>query len=261
MTTTTYASDSVDIVDTGALFVALNSLIAYNASWKQPVDNFVYNVYNNRSNYKDLVPILEAAGASNSIYAYYFVSGFASFWPQQLGNIPNQIMTNIVNSPKITTYNVTLPDAPITCEPLLLSIFELNNNGARLMGLMNQVYLAHEAYYNATHTYVAFSEGNGEDNYVYEWVVSANGTAWTITTLGGGPYLGNPIIYTKVAFSFLALYNTTYARNTAVYLEQALPTPTQGYYDGADTLGISLSQASNDGNSMILDAALYAIQK
>jgi len=261
MTNTTYASDGLDITDTGALFVALNNLITYNASWKQPVDNFVYNVYNNRSNYADLVTGLQAYVNSNSIYGYLIVSGFACFWPQQLDNIPNQIMINIDNSPTITTFNVTLPDVPITCEPLLLSIFELKNNDTRLMNLMNQVYLAQEACYNATLHYVAYSEGSGEGSYIYEWVVGPNGTAWMITTSDGRAYSGNPIIYNKVAFSFLALYNSTYARNTVICLEETLPTPTKGYYDGASIRGIELSETTNIGNSMILDAALYALTK
>ena len=45
------ATDSVDVVDTGRLFVALNNLKEYNPSWAQRIDNFVYNVYGNRSDY------------------------------------------------------------------------------------------------------------------------------------------------------------------------------------------------------------------
>lgn len=129
------------------------------------------------------------------------------------------------------------------------------------MSLMNQVYLAQEACHNATLQYVAYSEGSGEGSYIYEWVVGPNGTAWMITTSSGRAYSGNPIIYNKVAFSFLALYNSTYARDTVINLEQALPTPTYGYYDGADFRGKALSETTNIGNSMILDAALYALTK
>ena len=115
------------IVDTGKLLVALNNLRVYNSSLTARINNIVYddNGAGNRSNYASLVPSVKDNAGSNSVYAYYCWSGFASFWPQQLRNIPSQIMTNIFNSPTITTYNVTLPDTPITCEPLLLSIFEL----------------------------------------------------------------------------------------------------------------------------------------
>ena len=44
-------------------------------------------------------------------------------------------------------------------------------------------------------------------------MVLPNGDTWKITGTGSSVYLNiNPIIYNKVAFSFLALYNTTYAR-------------------------------------------------
>ncbi|MGA3291068.1 MAG: DUF3131 domain-containing protein [Candidatus Bathyarchaeia archaeon] len=255
------SNETADVVDTGRLFVALNRLIAYNPGWKQPIDNFVYNTYGNRSNYAALVPSREGDDSSNSIYAYYIDSGYASFWPQQLGDVPNQIMNNIFNSSTVTAYNVTLPDAPISCDPLLCSVFELNNNNSQLMGLMNQVYLAHEAYYDATGHYVAFSEGSGFLNdYIYEWVVASDGSTWKITTSRGAAYAGNAVIYNKVAFSFLALYNTTFARNTVVYLEKVLPNPTNGYSDGADNTGHLISGVGSDTNGLILDAALYAIQ-
>jgi hypothetical protein len=116
--------------------------------------------------------------------------------------------------------------------------------------------LAHEAYYNATRQYVAFGEGNGFSTSAYldEWVVLPNGDTWVV------PAGLNPIIYNKVAFSFLALYNTTFARNMVVYLEQCLPTPTNGYYDGADNSGTLVADLGSNTNGLILDAALYAIQ-
>jgi hypothetical protein len=116
----------------------------------------------------------------------------------------------------------------------------------------------------ATGEYVAFSEGNSPSGFVWEWVVLPNGDTWKIQNqgdLGSNSYLGmNPVFYNKVAFSFLALYNTTFARNMVVYLEQSLPTPTNGYSDGADNSGNLVSQVGSNTNGLILDAALYAIQ-
>jgi hypothetical protein len=255
------ATGSVDIVDTGRLFVALNNLKAYNYSLAQRIDNVVYNRFTNRSDYAALVPSIQSDNASTSIYAYYYWSGFASFWPNQLANAPDTILNNMFNAGNITTYgNVSLPKAAISGDPLLCSAFELNST--RLMALARQVYLAHEAFYNATGEYVAFSEGNSVSNgYIYEWVVTPNGDTWNITAAMTGAYLDiNPVIYNKVAFSFLALYNTTFARNMVVYLEQSLPTPTNGYSDGADNSGNLVSQVGSNANGLILDAALYAIQ-
>jgi hypothetical protein len=262
------STEIVDVVDTGVLFVALNNLISFNSNLTAQIDNIVFNESGNPdggSNYAALLPDIESYASSNSIYAYLVASGFASFWPQQVGNVPNEILNNIVNSPTIISPygNVTLPDAPITCDPLLLSVFELGNNDGRLMGLMNQVYLAHEAYYNATHEYVAFNEGNSPNNgYIYEWVVAPNGSTWQITNEAQNTYYDiNPVVYNNVAFSFLALYNSTYARNTVIFLEEALPSPTNGYSYGADNDGGIVAEVGSDTNGLILEAALYAIQK
>jgi hypothetical protein len=257
----------VDVTDTGRLFVALNNLINYNNSLQQQIDNFVGNVNGNRSNYAALVHGIEKASLnSTDIYSYLIASGFASFWPtnNQLSSVPSKIMYNIFSAN--VTYspygNVSLPEASILGDPLLCSVFELNNNSSQLMALSRQVYLASEAYYTATRQYAAFSEGNSPYNgYIWEWVVLPNGDTWKITGSGSSAYLNiNPIIYNKVAFSFLALYNTTYARNMVIYLEQCLPTPTSGYYDGADNRGNLVADLGSNTNSLILDAALYAIQ-
>jgi len=262
--TATSSPETVDGTDTGRLFIALNNLINYDSSLKQTIDNIVYNDNGNgnRSNYAALMPSIESLASSTNIYAYLIASGFASFFPS-LSNVPPAILNNIFSAN--ITYspygNVSLPDASITGDPLLFSVFELNNS-PQLMALSREVYLASEAYYTATRQYVAFGEGNSPSNgYVYEWVVLPNGDTWTITGSGSGAYLKmDPVIFNKVAFSFLALYNSTYARNMVVYLEQVLPAPTKGYSLGADNNGNSVSSVGSDTNCLILDAALYAIQ-
>jgi hypothetical protein len=251
--------ETVDVIDTGRLFVALNNLINFNSSLTLPIDSIVYG----RSNYTALVPSIESSASSTSIYAYLIASGFASFWPDQLSYVPSTILNNIFSAN--VTYSpygkVSLPAVSITGDPLLFSVFELNNNSSQLMALSRQVYLASEAYYNATGQYVAFGEGNSPSNgYVWEWVVLPNGDTWKITGSGSAYLIMDPVIFNKVAFSFLALYNTTYARNMVVYLEKVLPDPTKGYSLGATNNGALVSSVGSDTNSLILDAALYAIQ-
>jgi hypothetical protein len=262
------ATATVDVVDTGRLFVALNNLRVFNSSLASRINNIVLNGTENPnggSNYAALVPIIgNDSLTSTSIYAYYCWSGFASFFPD-LSNAPDTILNNMYNAGIITTNGVQLPKAAISGDPLLCSAFELNST--RLMALARQVYLAHEAFYNATGEYVAFSEGNSVSNgygYIYEWVVLPNGDTWKIIQAGSSSYLNiNPInfiIYNKVAFSFLALYNTPFARNMVVYLERSLPDPTNGYFDGADNGGNQVLTLGSNANGLILDAALYAIQ-
>ena len=65
-----------------------------------------------------------------------------------------------MNSGNVTTpEGVTLPQCKITGDPLFGAIFDLTNNPAQLTTIAYQVYLAHEAYTNATGMYRAFSEG------------------------------------------------------------------------------------------------------
>jgi hypothetical protein len=253
-------TDTVDVVDTGRLFVALNNLRAFSSSLAQRIN---YIVLYGRSNYTVLVPGIQGDSAtSTSIYAYYCWSGFASFWPNDLSNAPSTILNNIDSAGTVTPYgNVSLPKATILGDPLLCSVFELNNNDSRLLALSRQVYLAHEAFYNATGAYVAFSEGNSPNGFVWEWVATGSGDTWKITQSGNPSYLNmDPVIYNKVAFSFLALYNTTFARNMVVYLEQSLPDPTKGYSDGADNSKNLVSSVGSNTNGLILSAARYAIQ-
>ena len=147
------------------------------------------------------------------------------------------------------------------CEVLLQSVFELEPD-SRLLELAKQVYLAHEARYNATGKYVAFSEGNtGLDvpSYTYEWVVLPDGRTWTITDPSGSDVEITPIIYFKVAVGFLAIYNTDFTRNMAEYVESHLPEPTSGYVDGIDENGRLVATIIDKTNGLIIGAARYAI--
>jgi hypothetical protein len=256
-------NSNIDAVDAGRLFVALYNLKIFDSSLASRVDDFVYNKHN-RTDYAALVPGIKSRSlTSTSIYDYYVASGFASFFPE-LSNAPDAILNNMRNAGNVTTYgNVSLPKAYVSCEPLLCSVFELNNTSPTypiLMALAKQVYLAHEAKCNETGEYVAFSEGGSPQGFIWEWVVLPNGETWKITGWSGSYLEINHIIYNKVAFSFLALYNTVYARNVVIALEQCLPDPTSGYSDGADNSGNLVSSVGSNTNGLILSAARYAIQ-
>jgi hypothetical protein len=255
-------TDAINIADTGRLFVALTNLKAFNATLTNRIDSFVNNINHNRSRYVDVVPAIKSESlTSTNIYAYYVLTGFASFWPDQLSDVQQRIVRNIMAKPTINTpENISLPSIRLTEDPILCSIFELNNNPSQLTSLARQAYLAHEAYYNATNgKYRAFGEGNTfSDEWAYEWIVYDNRT-WYVTNVEG-PSNMTPIIYTKVAFSFLALYNTTYARNMVMYIEDKMLNPTDGYSNGVDESGTLLGGTGLHTNGLILSAARYAIQ-
>ncbi len=166
------------------------------------------------------------AGSVN-IYDYYVVCGFADFWPSQFSSEANTILSNIVNAPTVETYGVALPEAKITSEPLLLSIFNFQQPNASLLNLSRQVYLAEEARYNATGKYTAFSEGNivGEsgETYVWEWVVLPDGSTWVIEKDQTSVISVTPVVYLKVAVGLDALYNTNYTQSMVDAIAPCFP--------------------------------------
>jgi hypothetical protein len=262
------STNNVDSADTGRLLVALNNLKSFNFSLASRINNFVYNSFHNRSDYSVLLPSIKGESmVSTSVYSYFAVAGYESFWSSELTGAANSVLNNILSVNKTTNglYGVSLPKATISCDPLLCSVFDLPDN-PNLIELSKQVYLAHEAKYNATGQYVAFSEGITSTNFIYEWVVLPNGDTWKIMNAGETSYVEmNPIIYTKVSLSFLALYNTAFARNMTIYLERSLPDSTNGYYAGAD-FNVDIFNANlvltidSNSNGMILSASRYAIQ-
>lgn len=262
------SNETVDVADTGRLLLALNNLITFSQQntfdWTQRIDNLVYNQNQNRSNFAALVPAIKTdITYSINIYSYYVDSGFGSFFPA-VADATTEVLNNILSRPQEAVSGVMLPNGSITCDPLFSSIFELSNNDPRLLNLASQVYLAQENNYNATGQFVAYSEGYGNSNrYIYEWVVGPNGQPWAITDDTQTHYFNNisPFVYTKTAFSFLALYNTTYAKSVTVFLEKILPEPSGGYYDGADNNGNLVDSLGSNTNGLVLDAALYAIKR
>ena len=204
---------------------------------------------------------VDALTNSKNLYDYYVASGFAGFWPSRFSTLASTILNNIVSAPTVSTYGVSLPASKLTCEPLLLSVFNLDSN-AKLNGLAKQVYLAHEARFNATGKFTAFSEGNtglNSPDYVYEWVVKDDGSTWTIEDVDQVKVGISPIIYFKSAVGLLALYDTSFTESMASYIESHLPNPSNGYSDGIDENGRVDTSNIDKTNGMIIGAALYAI--
>ncbi len=251
-------TDVQNAADAGALLVALNNLRVFQPDLAGTIDSIVYNY----TNYAPEEQAVSALTGSTSIYAYYIASGFAGFWPSTFSTLASSILNNILTAPTVSTYGATLPISDLTCEPLLLSVFNLApNNG--LNGLADQVVLAQEARYDATGKFTAFSEGNtglADPSYVYEWIVRSDGSTWTIDDSNTGQPVGiSPIIYFKAAVGLLALTDTSYTENMVSYLESNLPTPSNGYSDGVDENGRVDTSTIDKTNGMIIEAALYAI--
>ncbi len=248
---------TTNVADSGKLLVALDNLKTYNSNLSIRIDNIVYN----RVNYAGLLYEIDNLATSINIYDYFVTSGFAAFWPEK-SSVPTTIIDNILSTPKLDLNGAELPIASITCEPLFHSIFDLKHPDSRIFNLSRQVYLAHEGWYNSTGIFRAFSEGLTVDRFAYEWVVLPDGRTWSVLDEHGSNFGIIPIIYSKVAYSFLSLYNSTYARNMVVNLEATLPDPWTGYYAGMHEDGESVVNGVGcNTNGLIVSAARYAIEK
>jgi hypothetical protein len=257
-----FGTSTQAVEDAGKLLLSLNNLKLLKPDLAPRIDNIVYNLHN----YEPLAGYLDTQRSSTSIYRYYAAMGFAGFWPDRFSPVANAILDNIIMAPTVSTYGVELPQSQLTCEPLLLSFFELPLD-TRLQKLAKSVYFAHEARSLATGKYIAFSEGNTElsySPYVYEYVILPDGQTWVRQDVSGRATQIPEIIYLKVAVSFLAIYNTTFARNMVdslmARLAPALSYQLAGYGEGVDENGRACYTPYDKTNALIIGAARYAIE-
>jgi hypothetical protein len=103
--------------------------------------------------------------------------------------------------------------------------------------------------------------------YVYQWIVTPGGETWKIT-----PKDVTPIIFTKAAFGFHALYNTDYTRQLIDYLvrkneerKNTLPyllfLPRKGFIEGVDENGRIVADLVDKTQVIIIESAYYALKK
>ncbi len=243
--------------DTGKLLVALKNLKLHRPELAERIDHVVYE----RIDYESLASRVDGWTTSLSLYAYYCSTGFSYFWPERHAPVAEAVLENIMSAERVETHGVSLPKADITCDPMLHAVFELKND-PRLLELAQQVYLAHEARYETTGKYTAFSEGNtdlGDPTYVYEWVVRSDGRAWLVKDHSGRESDIAPIVYLKVALGFSAIYRTDFADEMAEYILNLLPEPNDGYMDGVDEDERLVKTIIDKTSGLIIEAARYAV--
>ncbi|MDR0471207.1 MAG: DUF3131 domain-containing protein [Nitrososphaerota archaeon] len=253
----------IDIADTGRLFVALNNLKDYGDYYTTKINRIVYGQNYGRTNYANIVPTIKnIAETDTNIYAYYTIRGVEAFYPE-LADSATKVLDNILSSEYIDVgSNVMLPKARISCEPILCAFFEIKNNDPRLKTLLDMTYSAHEAYYNESNKFRAFGEGpdSTSSDWQWEWIVLPDGQIWTTLNSAQEPIIRPPMIYTKIAFSFLAIYNTNYTKNMCIYLEQNIQEPENGFAYGVDENENPLNSLGILTNGLILNAARYYIE-
>jgi hypothetical protein len=251
----------INIYDYGYLLIALYRLQICRPDLAGAIGSLVQTRFNSSFLASQVVPSF-----CQWDYNYFIAHGFEHFGYGNCSQVSEAL--NLLNSSqsqaKVTVYGVQLPKISLMCEPLLLSTFNLDPDPI-VSKLMQGVYLAHEGRYNATGKWTAMSEGNtglNSPSYVYELTTTSDGDSWVTS-----PTPITPIAYFKVAISFLALFNTTFARGMVSYLEPHLLTNTglltvsTGYMDGVDESGRVVTMITDKTNGLILNAAKYAIER
>ena len=252
--------------DAGALFAALKNLEEAKPQFKIRVDNIVYNVTNYEPLNKvvdNLLGKVQNGQRQLEIYDYFVMRGFACFWPQRFNPEADAMLTAYSKAPILNYSGITLPAIKLTSDPLLMNSLYFQQQDSRVLNLASQAYLAQEARYNMTGKFTAFSEGNSDDGFIYEWIATSTGT-WVIQNLEGYDNFTDitvtPVVFLKVAAGYLALYNTAYAQSMVNFILKQLPNPVNGYKTGIYESGDALQAAPDDGNSLIISAARYALE-
>jgi hypothetical protein len=265
--------DQATATDAGKLFAALKNLETYNPSLKTRIDTYVYNITNyepRKISVDVLLPQYLKGTRPPNLYDYYVTKGFACFWPERFSAEAEGMLDFYYSRTPINYSGIILPKIAVLCDPLLMCMFEFENNDPRIVNLSRDIYLAQEARYTATGHYTAFSEGNtgidGANSFIYQWVTAADGRTWvcqTVTNSGVAKDTNlTPIIFFKAAIGQRALYETSYTQQMVDYLTSNMPAPSQGYNAGIDENGRVLSTVNAGvSNGLILSAAWYAIEK
>ncbi len=203
---TPYASDGAD---QGRLLAALYALKTYRSSYAAQV-NAIFN--RSKSYYNTLYTQLGV-----EYYSYLMAEGYAAFGYDE-SNIFNGIEN--YNGATVSVYGQNLPRVYTVAEPIILALLEsdtlVHQPSSSFVDFANRVKLAQQGRYSNTGKLTAWSEGGYAPNsgqtdpyYMYEVILDNDGVSTWVMKLGStyyNPSTEPPLVYTKVAFSYLALY-------------------------------------------------------
>lgn len=234
--------------DCGRLLLSLDDLRVFRPDLTARIGSLVA-----RHNFQALAESSYFAG--NDIYPVYLAQGYHAFG---FSTPRLRSVESLGGGSYVSVYGESLPKAWVTTEPLLSAILENRSVHVRYRTYSDRVFSAHQKRYEATGNLTAFSEGSywGPYYYVYEWVVNALGETWTV--YASEKIHAVPLVYSKIAFAFHAIYHNQY---TNLLVSQLSPlqssSPSGGYYEGKSEEGATLSVLSDKTNGMILAAARY----
>ena len=177
------------------------------------------------------------------------------------------------NGPFVTLEGQILPQVDTTAEPTLHGVLELGLGG-KFFEYTRRVYEAQKARWERTGKLSGWSEGcHPEHEYVYEWMIDGGGGTWVIKKHDGTPINIErsrtlPLMYTKVAFAYLAIFSDNSYTSSLFKAVSGLEHSEYGFGEAAFENGesaIVLWETNIEGfysqntNQIVLSAARYAL--
>jgi len=237
--------------DAGRLLIALYRLKQYRPDLADDINYIV-----ERTNYAYFAERCSTEG----FYAYYIAHGYSLFGfnTSKVQKALNFI-ERIPEMEKVNVYGEDLPATEITTEPILHAVFELEL-AQEFYDWAYKVYRVQEERYKATGKPTAFTEGayHAPAHYIYEWIVLSRDKIWYIITPKGQPMDIPPVVYTKAAFGMHAIWSSSYTETLIQYVSGV--ETEKGFYEGIDEEGRIISILTDKTNSLIINAARYALE-
>jgi len=253
-------AQSTNACDEGRLLTALYKLKQHSPDLAQVIDDIVSRV--------DYVK-LALGVVANHFYDYYIARGFKFFGFDGYEPIARalQVVQKMAGDEHIEVYGERLPKVEVTSEPMLHGLLELDPQPL-FKDYASRVYRVQEKRWEATGKLTAWSEGAYPvyPYYIYECIVSAppyEGT-WIIYSKGIGVVNITPVVYVKAAFGFHALYSTNYTKMLVDKLSRVLQASWvlgKGFVEGVDEEGNLIMVWTDKTNSLIINAARYALSR
>ena len=246
--------------DSGKLLLALDQLRKYDSSFSTRVQSIFSRCKTAYDVLKNELPV--------NYYGYLVAHSFAAF-----GYDMTSVITGFEGwaGPFVNLEGQNLPVMETIAEPMVHGILDMWFSGV-FCEYSRRAYECQKSYYPRG-KFRAWSEGgyyqlNPRLGYVYEYILTGAGEAWVI--VGGTRLTIEPLMYSKIAFAYLAIYGenqyTLALYNAAKNLEHSQYGFGEATFENA-TSAISIWGSNTGGfysdktNQIILGAARYAIEK
>lgn len=258
----TYCNRLTDTADSARLLAALDMLRNFDQAYTARVEAIYERT---KTAYNEMVSEFGAG-----YYGYYYARAYEAWGYNETVSL--QDFEQLKNAPTLSVYGIQIPKISTEAEPTFFVLLELNRSqvSTTYLDFAERMYEAQMARYSNTGLLTGWSEGGYFDPpyYVYEtiydptapppgtWVITAEGQVLNASTT-------RPLMYTKVAFSYLAIYGANSYTNALTSAAATLASQSgfgEGTFeDGSRPTWSPGSFYSDKTNELVLAASAYVL--